>query len=286
VTTSAQELVAQSTLLKNKNGDVRPVQNVDSVRKSSASMVSDYVLHPEREVSKFFQDGCNDGTRAFKASQFCFSPDGATQRVKRVQMNLETNDALTRHSNGSVEAMITIDITNAFPTLRRQIAIDMTANVASIDYKDPDGTILIAKGTAMPSKQIFKLWLPLMGVMYGDTTKMMHHHPGRFGKTIDFGDGFSQGCPSGSMACALSIQFVAYLTALKHPSEEVELLAFQDDCNFLGDLVKASPIVHTFIVYLRHFLNVEVSSHKSQIYIPHASKDCTRELDQAKQAAQ
>ena len=59
---------------------------------------------------------------------------------------------------------------------------------------------------------------------------MMHHHPGWFGKTIDFGDGFSQGYPSGSMACALSIQFVAYLTALKQPSEKVELLAFQDDC--------------------------------------------------------
>ena len=42
---------------------------------------------------------------------------------------------------------------------------------------------------------------------------------------------------------------------------------------------------YKIIYILRHFLNVEVSSHKSQINISNASKDCTRELDQAKQAA-
>ena len=72
----------------------------------------------------------------------------------------------------------------------------MAANVASIDYKDPDGTILIGKGAAMPSSQIFKLWLPMLGAIYGGVTSMTHHFPGRFGEEIEFGDGFSQGCPS------------------------------------------------------------------------------------------
>ena len=263
-----------------KDGDVRPVQNVDSLRKLGASMVSDFVLKPENGVDEFFQEGCNAQDRVCKFSQFCFSHDGATQMVKRAQINFERNDAFRNDSGGKLHGLIGLDIRNAFPSINRQVVFDMAANVASTDYKDPDGTILIAKGAAMPSSQIFKFWLPILGAIYGGVTSMTHHFPGRFGEEIDFGNGFSQGCPSGQKCCALGVQFVAHLTALRHPHLKYELFGLSDDCNFLGDLPTIAPAVQTFITYLSHFLKAEVNPRKSVIYIPQPGRDCAPQIQE------
>jgi hypothetical protein len=51
---------------------------------------------------------------------------------------------------------------------------------------------------------------------------------------VEFIDGFSQGCPSGSVLTVLGLHFGLHLVLTKHPALAVRILGIIDDFKLLG----------------------------------------------------
>ncbi len=117
-----------------------------------------------------------------------------------------------------------------FPTIPRQKVLDMVAGKASVDYPNTP----YKECNALPTHPSFRAALPLCHLLYGDSTRLTHHFPGREAEYVDFVDGLSQGCPSGSPLAMLPLHLAVHITLSKHPTFVVRILAIVDNINLLG----------------------------------------------------
>ncbi len=73
--------------------------------------------------------------------------------------------------------MLKMDVVNCFPTMPRQIVLDMVAGKAYVDYPNT----LYKTGDTLPTHPSFCAALPLAHLLYGSATQLKHHFPGRKG---------------------------------------------------------------------------------------------------------
>ena len=115
--------------------------------------------------------------------------------AREVQRELEQNDALTPLTappSLDMQVALDADVNNCFPTIPRQLALDMVAGKASVDYP----TTQIKRGDTLPTHPSFRLALPICHLLYGTTGRLTHHFPGRAAEFVKFVEGLSQGCSS------------------------------------------------------------------------------------------
>jgi hypothetical protein len=81
----------------------------------------------------------------------------------------------------------------------------------------------------------FRAALPLCHLLYGTSSQLTHHFPGREAEVVQFIDGLSQGCPSGTVLTVLGLYFGLHLVLTKHPAHlAVRILGIIDDFKLLG----------------------------------------------------
>ena len=114
--------------------------------------------------------------------------------AREVMRELEQNDALTPLAappSLDLKTLLEADVENCFPTVPRQIVLDMVAGKASIDYPNTP----YKAGDALPTHPSFRAALPICHLLYGTSSQLTHHFPGREAEFVEFLDGLSQGCP-------------------------------------------------------------------------------------------
>jgi hypothetical protein len=90
--------------------------------------------------------------------------------------------------------LLEADVEICFPTIPRQLVLDMVAGTASADYPNTR----YKKGAALASHPSCRAALLVCHLFYGAPSQPTHHFPCREAEFVDFVDGLSQGCPSGS----------------------------------------------------------------------------------------
>ena len=212
--------------------DVRPVQNPDADRLVAAGVVFNTLFRSD-DARQYFETGHHGTCADSRISQRGLSQNGTEWVAREVQRELEQNDALTPLAatpSVDMKALFEADVENCFPTIPRQIVLDMVAGKASTDYPNTP----YKKGDALPTHPSFRAALPICHLLYGTSGKPTHHFPGRELESVEFVDGLSQGCPSGSPLTMLALHLAMHITLSKYPHLAVRILAIVDDLNLLG----------------------------------------------------
>ncbi len=214
--------------------DVRPVQNPDADRIVAAGVVFNTTFQ-SIEARQYFETG-NNGTYAdSRISQRGLSKNGTGWVAREVQRELEQNDALTPLTappSMDLKTLLEADVENCFPTIPRQLVLDMVSGMASADYPNTP----YKKGEALPSHPSFRAALPICHLFYGAPSQLTHHFPGREAEFVDFVEGLSQGCPSGSPLTMLALHLALHITLSKYPNLAIRILAIVDDVSLLGKI--------------------------------------------------
>ena len=112
-----------------------------------------------------------------------------------------------------MQVVLEADVRNCFQTTQRQLALDMVAGKASVDYP----TTQFKRGDTLPTHPSFRLALPICHLLYGTTGRLTHHFPGREAEFVNFKEGLAQGCPSGSPLTMLALHLAMHITLSKFP---------------------------------------------------------------------
>ena len=243
--------------------DVRPVQNPDADRLISAGVVFNTIFR-SKEARQYFETG-NHGTYAdARISQRGLSKNGTEWVAREVRRELEQNDALTPLNappSKDMKVMLKMDVVNCFPTMPRQIVLDMVAGKASVDYPNTP----YKKGDTLPTHPSFCAALPLAHLLYGSATQLKHHFPGREAEYVDFLDGLSQGCPSGSPLTMLALHLAMHITLSKHPDLQVRILGIVDDLDLLGKISDCVIIYFELKALFKDLFGTDLNMQKSSL---------------------
>ena len=243
--------------------DVRPVQNPDADRLISAGVVFNTIFR-SKEARQYFETG-NHGTYAdARISQRGLSKNGTEWVAREIRRELEQNDALTPLSappSKDMKVMLKMDVVNCFPTMPRQIVLDMVAGKASVDYPNTP----YKKGDTLPTHPSFCAALPLAQLLYGSATKLKHHFPGREAEYVEFLDGLSQGCPSGSPLTMLALHLAMHIALSKHPDLKVRILGIVDDLDLLGTIRDCVIIYFDLKVLFKELFGTDLNMQKSSL---------------------
>jgi hypothetical protein len=243
--------------------DVRPVQNPDADRIVAAGVVFNTIFRSD-DARQYFETG-NNGTYAdSRISQRGLSKNGTEWVAREVLRELEQNDALTPLAappSLDLKTLLEADVENCFPTVPRQIVLDMVAGKASIDYPNTP----YKAGDALPTHPSFRAALPICHLLYGTSTQLTHHFPGREAEFVEFLDGLSQGCPSGSPLTMLSLHLALHITLSKHPQLAVRILAIVDDISLLGTIREIVIIYVDLKIVLLDLFGVTLNLKKSSL---------------------
>ncbi len=108
--------------------------------------------------------------------------------------------------------VLKLDVENCFPTVTRQLVLDMVQGKVSVDCPNT----LYKKGDALPTHPSFCDALPLYHLLYGFSTRLKHHFPGREAEFVEFVEGHSQGCPTGAQLAMLDLHLAMHIALSKH----------------------------------------------------------------------
>ena len=117
-------------------------------------------------------------------------------------------------------AMIDVDIGEAFPSIHKQALFDALAGAASKDYPSAN----IQTGDLIHTPDIMKLCLPLVVLLYSQTIQMEHYFAGRSVEIIDADAGLLQSSPEGTPFAVTFIHFCVDAALAKHTSVTSPLL--------------------------------------------------------------
>ena len=141
--------------------------------------------------------------------------------------------------------------------------MDMAAARATSDYPNTP----YRKGDRLPTHPSFAQILPLLWLLYGGKRELLYHFPGREATLIEFLDGFSQGCPTGSTGTMLTLHAGMHTVMQRHPDLPVRILALIDDLNILGTIQDVTVIDFELKLRFKDFFGVELNLRKSSLLV-------------------